>query len=170
MLIGQYSGLYFGKHSDIVDVNFEIFPIFSRTTSERGVEEVSRELMHQKRPTRDVISLEAPAATTSANTVRPPTKQPAAMDTDSNDVESCNDFKTSNSESGHKTLQDRGSEGIICERLKCRYDESLELASYGRPLYHKGGAKLLSIDDSVELLRQHTKKIEVGLSCILLRY
>ena len=61
---------------------------------------------------------------------------------------------------GHKTLQDAGNEGTPCERLKYRYDESLEMSSYTAPLHHDG-AKLLSIHESVELMKQRNQQLEV---------
>ena len=60
----------------------------------------------------------------------------------------------------NKTLQDTGNEGTPCERLKYRYDESLEMSSYTAPLHHDG-AKLLSIHESVELMKQRNQQLEV---------
>ena len=60
----------------------------------------------------------------------------------------------------HKTLQDLGDQGKTCPRLRYRYDESLELSSH-TPLVHQDGAKVLSLHDSVEVMKQQKARLEV---------
>ena len=63
--------------------------------------------------------------------------------------------------SSHKTLQDAGDAGKVCDKLKYRYDESLELAPYGTPLRHTNGVKQISIDESIQLLQTQNTRVEV---------